>query len=190
MSARTGNGKKDGDNDQGNDLKTLLSGEQREGFTLLVADIMELMKKRTMDTFDASFTSEKPQEQNLEGRNPNADQNQASSEEQEKAQALREKREKEISGPKLQELKKLALKHFQKWEMSVLGRVGDVLSTQQAAESKREEAESFVPSAPGRPVRPEYKVVGMSDIFKSASPFFLELLPSVPASIFILSSTC
>ncbi|KFY93931.1 hypothetical protein V500_03472 [Pseudogymnoascus sp. VKM F-4518 (FW-2643)] len=151
MSARAGNGKKDGDSDQGNDLKTLLSGEQREGFTLLVADIMELMKKRTLDTFDASFTSEKPQEQNLEGRNPNADQNQASSEEQEKAQALREKREKEISGPKLQELKKLALKHFQKWEMSVLGRVGDVLNTQQAAESKREEAESFVPAAPGPP---------------------------------------
>ncbi|OBT76106.1 hypothetical protein VF21_04831 [Pseudogymnoascus sp. 05NY08] len=168
MSARAGNGKKDGDNDQGNDLKTLLSGEQREGFTLLVADIMELMKKRTLDTFDASFTSEKPQDQNLEGQNPNVDQNQVSDEEQEKAQALREKREKEISGPKMQELKKLALQHFQKWEMSVLGRVGDVLNTSEATDSKREDAKNFVPAASGPAARPEYKVVGMSDIFKKS----------------------
>ncbi|KFY38463.1 hypothetical protein V494_04359 [Pseudogymnoascus sp. VKM F-4513 (FW-928)] len=168
MSGRAGNGKKDGENDQGNDLKTLLSGEQREGFTLLVADIMDVMKKRTLDTFDASFTSEKPQDQNLEGRNPNVDQNQASSEEQDKAQALREKREKEISGPKMQELKKLALQHFQKWEMSVLGRVGDVLNTKESTDTKRKEAESSVPTASGPPKRPEYKVVGMSDIFKKS----------------------
>ncbi|KFZ15875.1 hypothetical protein V501_02512 [Pseudogymnoascus sp. VKM F-4519 (FW-2642)] len=157
MSTRAGNGKKDGDGDQENDLKTLLSGEQREGFTLLVADIMELMKKRTLDTFDASFTSEKPQDQNLDGKNPNADQDQASSEEQEKAQALREKREKEISGPKMQELKKLALQHFKKWEMSVLGRVGDVLNTSEATEGKREEVKNFAPAASGPPARPEYK---------------------------------
>lgn len=171
MSARAGQEKKDGDSDQGNDLKTLLSGEQREGFTLLVADIMELMKKRTSDIFDASFTSEKPKEQNLEGKNPNVDHDQASSEEQDKAQALREKREKEISEPKLQELKRLALRHFQKWEMSVIGRVGDVLNTKEAADSKREEAKNF--AAPQPPSRPEYKVVGMSDIFKSAYPFSL-----------------
>ncbi|KFY22719.1 hypothetical protein V493_06381 [Pseudogymnoascus sp. VKM F-4281 (FW-2241)] len=168
MSSRAGNGKKDGDSNQKNDLKTLLSGEQREGFTLLVADIMELMKKRTLDTFDASFTSEKPQDKNLDGRNPNADQDQASSEEQDKAQALREKREKEISVPKLQELKKLALQHFQKWEMSVLGRVGDVLSTTEATDSKREKSKTFVSAASGPAARPEYKVVGMSDIFKKS----------------------
>jgi hypothetical protein len=167
MSTRAGNGKKDGDGDQENDLKTLLSGEQRGGFTLLVADIMELMKKRTLDTFDASFTSEKPQDQNLDGKNPNADQDQASSEEQEKAQALREKREKEISGPKMQELKKLALQHFQKWEM----------------DGKREEAKNFAPAASGPPARPEYKVVGMSDIFKSAYPFLLGLLHSTSTYI-------
>jgi hypothetical protein len=183
MSTRAGNGKKDGDGDQENDLKTLLSGEQREGFTLLVADIMELMKKRTLDTFDASFTSEKPQDQNLDGKNPNADQDQASSEEQEKAQALREKREKEISGPKMQELKKLALQHFQKWEMSVLGRVGDVLNTSEATDGKREEAKNFAPAASGPPARPEYKVVGMSDIFKSAYPFLLGLLHSTSTYI-------
>jgi hypothetical protein len=190
MSARAGNGKKDGDGDQGNDLKTLLSGEQREGFTLLVADIMEHMKKRTLDTFDASFTSEKPQDQNLEGRNPNADQDQASSEEQEKAQALREKREKEISGPKMQELKKLALQHFQKWEMSVLGRVGDVLNTSEATEGKREEAKSFAPVASGPPARPEYKVVGMSDIFKSAYPFLPALLHSTSLYMSVSYSIC
>jgi hypothetical protein len=183
MSTRAGNGKKDGDGDQENDLKTLLSGEQRGGFTLLVADIMELMKKRTLDTFDASFTSEKPQDQNLDGKNPNADQDQASSEEQEKAQALREKREKEISGPKMQELKKLALQHFQKWEMSVLGRVGDVLNTSEATDGKREEAKNFAPAASGPPARPEYKVVGMSDIFKSAYPFLLGLLHSTSTYI-------
>lgn len=189
MSARAGQEKKDGDGDQGNDLKTLLSGEQREGFTLLVADIMEIMKKRTSDIFDASFTSEKPKDQTLEGKNPNVDQNQALSEEQDKAQALREKREKEISGPKLQELKRLALRHFQKWEMSVIGRVGDVLNTKEAADSKREEAKSSVSAAPGPPVRPEYKVVGMSDIFKSAYPF--SCIPLFyPASKFISSSTC
>lgn len=190
MSARAGNEKKDGDGDQGNDLKTLLSGEQREGFTLLVADIMEVMKKRTLDTFDASFTSEKPQDQNLEGRNPNADQNQASNEEQEKAQALREKREKEVSVPKLQELKRLALQHFQKWEMSVLGRVGDVLNTKESTDSKLKEAKSSVTAAQAPPARPEYKVVGMSDLFKSAYPCFLAFLHSTSPSIFIPFSTC
>lgn len=183
MSTRAENAKKDGDSGQGNDLKTLLTGEQREAFTLLVADIMELMRKRTLDTFDASFTSEKPRAQNLEGRNPNADQNEASAEEQEKARVLRERREKEVSGPKMQELKKLALQHFQKWEMSVLARTGDVLNTKESTDTKREQAENPVPAVSGSAARPEYKVVGMSDIFKrfkSAYPRFLSLPHATP----------
>lgn len=193
MSTKTGNAKKDGESDQGNDLKTLLSGEQREAFTLLVADIMELMRKRTLDTFDASFTSERPQGHNLEGRNPNADQNEASAEEQEKARVLRERREKEVSGPKMQELKKLALQHFQKWEMSVLARTGDVLNTKESTDTKREQAENPVPAVSGSAARPEYKVVGMSDIFKrfkSAYPRFLPFTYATPASMSILSRTC
>lgn len=155
-------------NEQGNDLKSLLSGEQREEFTVLIANIMEEMKKHISDNFDASFTTEK-KDLSLQGRNPNVDQNQNMSEEEEKAQSMRERREKEISAPKLQQLKKDALSYFQKWQRSVLVRVGDVLSTKETAENKRNQTK-LLSSASGPPARPEYKVVGMSDIFKSNLP--------------------
>ena len=41
---------------EANDLKSLLTQEQREDFSLLIVTITEEMKQQTRDIFDASFS--------------------------------------------------------------------------------------------------------------------------------------
>jgi len=169
-STTTRNGEKEvpKGNEQDNDLKALLSPDQREEFTLLIANITEEMRKQISDTFDAAFTAEKKttEDLGLQGRNPNVDHSRNQTEEIQKAQQLQQKREKEISAPKLQQLKKNALAYFEKWQRSVLVRVGEVLSTKETADNQRDQAKRRISKAHGPPARPQYKVVGMSDIFK------------------------
>ena len=63
--------------------------------------------------------------------------------EEEKARKLREKREKELSAPKMLELKKDSLEFFDKWRESVISRVGTVVNNpKEAIEEQKEEASS------------------------------------------------
>jgi len=59
---------------------------------------------------------------------------------------MREKSKKELSEPKMQELKKEALEFFHKWQESVISRVGTVVNSKETAVQQQEK-----PSAEATP---------------------------------------
>lgn len=72
-----------------------------------------------------------------------------------------EKRSKALSGPKMQELKDEALKHFDEWRDQVITRVGEVVNSKEKARSQEKSAGRKVdderPPLPARPAKmPDY----------------------------------
>lgn len=127
------------------DLSTILTTEEQIELTLLIANITELMRKQITETFDASITSAKPPSQALHvgDKNPNIDESKPhkETEEEEKARKLQAKREKELSAPKMKDLKKDALEFFDKWRESVISRLGQVVNKpKEVVEEKVKEA--------------------------------------------------
>ena len=103
--------------DHKQDLSTILTNEERLQLTLLIANIAEVMRGQVKSTFDASVVKGKQPQQALRvmDRNPNVDEKhpKKETEEEEKARKLREKRKKELSAPKMLELKKYSVSNFQ-----------------------------------------------------------------------------
>jgi hypothetical protein len=97
---------------------------------LLIANITEVMHKQIADTFEATIPTREQPKQVSESKNPNVNEIKPHEEtdEEEKARKLQEKREKELSAPKMLELKKDALNFFQEWRESVMSRVGEVVN--------------------------------------------------------------
>ena len=149
-----------GDHEQ--DIGTILNKEERVELTLLIANITEVMRKQIMETFDASITSGKQPQQALHitDKNPNIDQSKPHREtdEEEKARKLREKREKELSAPKMLELKKAALEFFDKWREAVIERVGSVVNNpKEIVEEQKEKASTA--TTPDTAPPPDTKIV-------------------------------
>ena len=147
------------------DLSSILSTEERVELTLLIANITELMRKHITDTFDASITSAKKPQQALHitDKNPNIDENKIKKEtdEEENARKLREKRQKELSAPKMLELKNAYLEYFEKWRESVISRVGEVVNKpQEEIEKVKEQATAEATPDSSAPAEP--KVLRMS----------------------------
>ncbi|KIN02546.1 hypothetical protein OIDMADRAFT_102684 [Oidiodendron maius Zn] len=116
----------------GKDIQQLLSAEERGQLTLLVADITKLMAKQICDIFDSSIASlTKPRHilqtgdinPNVIGSRPHKE-----TEEEERTRHLLERREKELSEPKMLELKIEAIKFFEEWRVSLTSRVGDAVN--------------------------------------------------------------
>lgn len=149
--------------DQEQDLSTILTTEERVELTLLIANITEIMRKHIQDTFDASLDTEKKQQPPIlatEDKNPNIDESKAHKEtdEEENARKLREKREKELSAPKMLELKKDSLDFFDKWRESVISRVGTVINNpKEVTEEQKEKASTE--ATPETAPDPEPKVI-------------------------------
>ncbi|KAI9848982.1 MAG: hypothetical protein M1837_005873 [Sclerophora amabilis] len=137
---------------QEQDLTTLLTRDQRSELTLLVATATESMRKGIEDTFDASQVQSdiKLESEANQNDNPNVDAHAASAEEKEAARKAQEKREKELSTPKLQELKTAALRFFDDWNSSVVLRIGEVVNSRDAAEDQQdgEKASEIQPLSP------------------------------------------
>lgn len=159
------------DNKHEEDLSTLLSSEERVELTLLLANITELMRKQVEDTFDASETSSRQQSQVTE-KNPNIDDSKApeETEEEEKAGKLREVREKELSAPKILELKKDALDYFDKWRDSVILRVGKVVNNSKEVTKEQVRAAS-VEATPDAAIHAEPKVISEFENLYSEGQF-------------------
>ena len=121
------------------DLSTLLTSEERGELTLLIANITQVMQKKITDTFDTSINMGKIPQQalNIIDDNPNIKPHEET-EEEEKSRKTREKHEKELSAPKMLELKKATLEFFQKWQESVISRVGIVVNKQDVVENQKE----------------------------------------------------
>jgi len=124
-------GKEESSTDHENDLSSILTSNERVELTLLVANISEVMRKKQLDIFDASLLPHNPDPRaQPTPRNPNVQEKTADevSEEELVAKKLREQREKELSAPKILELKKDSLDFFDMWRESVLGRVGSAVN--------------------------------------------------------------
>jgi len=141
----------------------MLTTKERVDLTLLIANITERMRKQITNNFDASITSARPPHQALRiaNKNPNVDDSnpKKETEEEEKARKLREKREKELSAPKMLELKRDYLEFFDKWSESVMLRVGKVMNNpKEVVEEHQEKASADATTTP-----PEPKVIRKFD---------------------------
>ncbi|KAI9791874.1 MAG: hypothetical protein M1816_003419 [Peltula sp. TS41687] len=112
------------------DLTTLLDHNQLAELTKLVGDATEAMRSNietnlSMSQIDSDI---KAQESAHETDNPNLEAVQVSEEDQEATRQAQEKRQQEVSAPRLQELEKALLSFYDKWRDSVILRVGEVVN--------------------------------------------------------------
>lgn len=129
--------------------------QARSDLTLLVANCTETMRKGITDTFDLNqigkmedMMSKLKVDESAQKSDSATDAAAATTEKteeekkraEEKAQKEQAEREKELSGPKMQELQKAALQHFDDWRDSVLLRIGEVVNQREEAVSQKKEA--------------------------------------------------
>jgi hypothetical protein len=118
--------------EDGKDIREILSPEERGQLTLLITNITQVMGKQIRDTFDASNASlAKPNHILQKGDiNPNVNRSGShkETEEEEKTRKLLERREKELSEPKMLELKNEALQFFEKWRESLTSRLEETVN--------------------------------------------------------------
>ncbi|TKA63496.1 hypothetical protein B0A49_12606 [Cryomyces minteri] len=139
-------------------LTSILSTpEDRSSLTLLVAHCTESMRKAITDTFDASQTG-KPADivtdltsgDGLD--NPNLDTSNVDVAAHDRAREERARREKELSAPKMTELREASLQYFDEWRDNVLQRVGEVVNSRETAKAQKHEAKAASPRVPSRPI--------------------------------------
>lgn len=134
--------------DEGESLVTVLAtDEDRSALTLLVADCTEVMRQSIVDIFDANKAGDNDPKTNLEPvtgnqalLNPELDPGTVDVPAMDKAKKDLETREKELSGEKMQDLKKAALAYFDDWRDRVILRVGEIVNSKEAAEKQKEAA--------------------------------------------------
>ncbi|MCJ1260690.1 hypothetical protein MMC22_000552 [Lobaria immixta] len=124
-------------------LTSILDVNQRSELTLLIASATASMRKTIESNFDASatlspdfvddFTSVSEDDKIM---NPNIDPGTADVGQYDRERKLKEKREKELSAPKLRELKAAALDFIDQWRISVIERVGSIVNSKETASSQ------------------------------------------------------
>lgn len=151
--------------DHDKDLSELLSAEERVELTLLVANVTEIMGKQIRDTFDASITStsKPPQISKAADKPANASAvpPHKETEEEEKARKLLERREKELSAPKMLELKLEALKFFDQWREAVISRVDNAVNNSKGVVEEQKQKAS-VEETPDSAAPPQPQVIRRS----------------------------
>ena len=145
----------------GEDLTTILDKEQRAQLTLLIANATESMRKLIVDNFTANagldmglLKEGMTEEEKL--MSSNIDPGTADVSQFEKERKLKEKFQKELATPRMQLLKKTALKAFDEWRESVLERVGEVANSKKDASNQKNE----VKAAQTQPTAPVHKTDG------------------------------
>ncbi len=160
MESRSSWSAKSGEERDDQSLITILkTPQERRDFTLLVASCMESMRKGITDVFDATQTGKAPGSANdLTGddaiRNPNLDLSAVDVEALDKEKKAKLQREKELSTPKMRELKEAALKFFDEWRDAVLQRVGEVVNSREIAIAQKKQATPTLPRANSRRLSP------------------------------------
>ncbi|KAH0353334.1 DUF726-domain-containing protein, partial [Aureobasidium melanogenum] len=159
--------------------------QARSDLTLLVANCTETMRKGITDTFDLNqigkmedmMSKLKVDEgaQKSESATDAAATTEKTEEEkkraEEKAQKEQAEREKELSGPKMQELQKAALQHFDDWRDSVLLRIGEVVNQREEAVSQKKEAHAQTSRVPPKKApEPSKYDEGVSKALKELCP--------------------
>ncbi|KAH0015653.1 DUF726-domain-containing protein, partial [Aureobasidium melanogenum] len=159
--------------------------QARSDLTLLVANCTETMRKGITDTFDLNQIGKmedmmsKLKVDESAQKSENATDAAATTEKteeekkraEEKAQREQAEREKELSGPKMQELQKAALQHFDDWRDSVLLRIGEVVNQREEAVSQKKEAHAQTSRVPPKKApEPSKYDEGVSKALKELCP--------------------
>ncbi|KAI4140050.1 MAG: hypothetical protein LQ341_003982 [Variospora aurantia] len=183
-------------------LTTILNIDQRGDLTLLIASIMASMRKAIEMNFDAnamssSSESNKPLVSEDEKiMNANTDPASADVNALDQEKKLKEHRQKELSAPKMRELKGDALRFIDRWRTDVIERIGSIVNS-------KEEASSQLHSAPAKTPRSQAaatdkKIDAGSPDSEAADVALHELFPPIdtplssleePTRILILHST-
>ncbi|KAI4727174.1 DUF726-domain-containing protein [Aureobasidium sp. EXF-10728] len=169
--------------------------QARSDLTLLVANCTETMRKNITDTFDpdqvgkmedmmsklkmdeaaqqsdsatdVTATGESAEKTEEEKKRAEEDRKRA----EDKAKREQAEREKELSGPKMQELQKAALQHFDDWRDSVLLRIGEVVNQREEAVSQKKEAHPQTTRVPSKKApEPSRYDEGVSQALKELCP--------------------
>ena len=144
-------------------LTTVLGSDQCSELTFLIASAMVSMRKSIESNFSATSTlsldliSELTMSEDEKMMNPNIDPGTANVGEFDRERKLKEQREKELSEPKMIELKAAALKFFDGWRGKVIQRVGEVVNSREKVEEQKEEAAHTMD--PNTEHRPEDKKI-------------------------------
>ncbi|EHK98298.1 putative Uncharacterized membrane protein C6F6.13c [Glarea lozoyensis 74030] len=174
----------------GDDLSTILSHEEQVELTLLIANITEVMRKQITDTFDADSTTKKDQEpknplQEKEN-NPNVDDaGEAEGTVEEKdARELREKRARDLSAPKMQDLKKATEEYFDKWREGIILRLGEVVNSPKKLEEQIEHAS--IEATPDSEKETQTKVITSNTNIEEADAALITLYPPTSTALYSL----
>jgi hypothetical protein len=163
--------------EDGQDLHSILDTHQRGELTLLIASATESMRKGVTNIFDSAFTSEKTSKTLEKGaENPNIGKDNEDPAETLKQLKLQEHRQKQLSAPKLQELKHAAIKFFDDWRDSVISRVGDVVNSKEKAEEQKGEAVAVES-------HPADKHIEGTEAAEDMDTSLRELYPPIPTSL-------
>ena len=155
--------------DQEESLTTILNADQRSDLTLLVADATTAMRETILSSFDAGASLALGASDNLLSeddkiRNPNLDIATTDVEQYDRERKLKEQREKELSAPKMLELKAASLRFFDEWREGVLQRIGEVVNSKETASSHLMDASAA--QDPAKPRQPADKKIDAQ--FKSS----------------------
>ncbi len=108
---------------------------------------------------------------------------------------LKEQRQKELSAPKMKELKHDALRFIDQWRTNVIERIGSIVNSKEEASSQLHSAPAKSPTSK---VSPDRKIDTASPDFEAADTAFKEIFPPVdtplssleePTRLLILHST-
>ncbi|KAL8740523.1 MAG: hypothetical protein Q9190_006793 [Brigantiaea leucoxantha] len=182
----------DKEQDDEKSLTTILDIDQRGELTLLIASIMAAMRKTIEANFDATATlspdllktpasSEDEKIMNVHVNPGSAD---VSKYDQEKK--LKIQREKELSAPKMKELKQDTLNFIDDWRSSVIERVGSIVNSEETASSQLNSAEAKetpVHATQDRKIDPE------SSDAPAAESTLTELYPPAPTPLVSLEES-
>lgn len=151
-------------------LTTILSPDQRSELTLLIARSTASIRENIEKNFDprAMLSPDLVDDLTSEDEkimNPNIDPATVDVEQYDQERKLKEQRERELSAPKMQELKAASLKFFDEWREGVIQRVGEVVNSRETASSQLNH--SATSKAKTKPHGPMDKKV---DPQKSSSP--------------------
>lgn len=157
----------------GGDLSTVLSKEERIEVALLIANIEELMRKRVKDNFDASIVTKKQAQQVLKVTNRHEGlkekKPEGETEEEEKARKFMAAREKELSAPKMVDLKEECLGFLDLWRESVDSRVGALINSPEYAIQEQKEKAS-AQATPDSTLPAESKIIRKGPLYSDYSP--------------------
>ncbi|KAL8768160.1 MAG: hypothetical protein Q9209_005551 [Squamulea sp. 1 TL-2023] len=181
-------------------LTTILDIDQRGDLTLLIASIMASMRKAIEMNFDAnaalSSTQSKPSPSEDEKiQNPNTDPATADVSKLDEEKKFKEQREKELSAPKIKELKEEALRFIDQWRTHVIERIGSIVNSKEEAASKLDSAPA---KAPMSNTMQDKKVDPVSYESEEADTALKEIFPPIdtplssleePTRLLILHST-